>query len=179
MAGKARVWTFDTVRRLCAVEDGDDGCWIWGASVHATTGKPVASIGGKPTIVGRWMLEQMGRKTSGAYLATKCEYPRCCNPKHLTTRTRGQCVKDSYASGTRSKASEYPARLRAAQSSGTAKLKIEEVEQIRRMVADGQKKVDIARQFGIHVSSVFNITSGKRWKTAAQNNSVFTWRPAA
>lgn len=92
---------------------------------------------------------------SDAVVRHKCDNPPCCNPGHLETGSSADNARDAKRRG----------RLPRGEDHGRAKLTWEKVTAIRtRFAAGGVSKAALAREFGIHDTSVGFIIREQQWK---------------
>jgi hypothetical protein len=72
----------------------------------------------------------------------------CCNPDHLTPGTRSENMLDRHRDGTMT----------------FAKVNSEQVIEIRRRLALGETRTDIAKEFGVSTATISLIGSRRSWK---------------
>ncbi len=146
-------------------------CWIW-MQYCTPGGYPTSYHNGKKANVRRRVYElshpRMTDGTSRAISST-CGERLCCNPAHLTERSRSLIVKDSYRS--RNVATEYPARLAAVMSRAHIKITPELAKAIR--LDPDKSHAQWAREIGCKPKTVARVRSGESWRFAAPNSSVF------
>lgn len=75
----------------------------------------------------------------------KCDNPLCVNPKHLFLGTHQDNVQDMVTKGRH----------------GKSKLTEDQVQEIR---LDVRRSIIIAKEYGVHRSTINRIKSGIRWK---------------
>jgi DNA invertase Pin-like site-specific DNA recombinase len=88
----------------------------------------------------------------------RCDNPACFNPEHLFIGTQFDNMGDAKKKGRLGGAA-----LIRGERMWTAKLKDNQIPEIRRMLAGGVRPVDIARQFGVAPCSISNLKSGRIW----------------
>jgi hypothetical protein len=132
---------------------GENECWEW-------TGYCIDSGYGQMRNSGNLILTHIysynlhhGPVPEGKEVCHKCNNRPCCNPKHLYADTHKGNM-------------EYAARLGRITNTGH-KLTINDVKDIRKMVAKGASNTAIAKQFSISTQSVTNIRTGKTWRGIA------------
>jgi hypothetical protein len=140
---------------------GPDECWLW-------TGHPGTpdARGGQYgtfgiTVNGRglnfkahrlsWAIDRK-RSPKGIIVRHSCNIPLCCNPRHLTSGTQAQNVQDKLDSG----------RQYAGEDHHSCKLTPDDVNAIR---ASDKPTPAMAREYGVHYTTIFKIRKGKTWKT--------------
>jgi DNA-binding XRE family transcriptional regulator len=166
---RTREWTLETVRSRC-IEVGK--CWLWDQSCNSG-GYPQASINGRNTMVRRFVFETLldKRVRDNEVVSSRCRRMTCCSPDCLVALTYSERLKRCYSRGTRSTTVEYLSRRRRAVKQGITKLSIEKARDIRSRV--GQTHSELAREFGVHRSTIKMIRLGKYWRDHAENSSVF------
>lgn len=133
-------------------------CWEWTAG----TGKHGYGITVRRTLLGRkhllahrvaWELIN-GPIPAGKEMLHSCDNKICCNPGYLNPGTRLQNVHDAMANGI------HP----HGETNGQHKLTWEDVENIRREYADGNKSMTaLARERKMARQSISDIVRGKAW----------------
>lgn len=136
----------------------DSECWNWNASL-AGKGygqvKPPKGFGRRNFYAHRVAFTlTYGGIPDGLEICHACDNPKCCNPKHLFAGTRA------------ANATDMAMKMRSTwgERSGTAKLKSQDVIEIRGLLSEGLPQQAIAKQFGISQIQVSRIHTGKRWK---------------
>lgn len=158
--------TIKDVHDRC-VEEGD--CWLWQQSLNSR-GYPQAHIGGgAPVMVRRLVLDLDGRTLPkrGMLATSKCGQRTCCSPVCLAWSTRSTVLSQSYRSGTRSRPAEYLGRIRRARDAGLTKLWWHDVATIHQRIAGGDTVLSIARDYGVHESTIHDIKHGRSWRAAS------------
>lgn len=89
----------------------------------------------------------------GAMVLHRCDNPPCCNPDHLYAGSHGDNMVDRGAKGRQAKG----------EASGTAKLTVEDVKEIR--AARGiVSQYRLAAAFGVTQATISKIQLGRWWK---------------
>ena len=136
-----------------------DECWPW-----------LASCGNHG--YGNWHFLLAGKISQTAHRAAftlfkgepvgqvnhHCGNRRCCNPAHLYDGTQRQNHEDSVEHGTHSPPPHFQG-----ERIGTAKLTEDQVRAIKRRLAAGETQTNLARDFGVHLSTVHLIKTGRNW----------------
>ncbi len=165
------------------VRGGPDECWPY------TRGKDSRGYGrimvdGKSVKAHRvaWELAN-GPIPSGMCICHHCDNPPCCNPAHLFVGTPADNVRDCKNKGRNAKgdanglhihperaargdangARTRPDRRARGEANGSAKLTVDAVRTIRQRSINGEKKTQIAADFGISNAEVIFIVQRKRW----------------
>lgn len=97
----------------------------------------------------------IGPIPDGLKVLHTCDVRNCVNPNHLFIGTLADNVYDMVAKGRNVKGSR----------SNFAKLKEEQVIELRRIAATGMDRKEIAKMFNIDLSTVYCIVRRSRWKT--------------
>lgn len=159
------------------------GCWLWMGSFFAD-GYGSAWTGSKSMGAHRlaWQLAR-GAIPAGLCVCHKCDTPACVNPEHLFVGTYADNAHDRDAKGRQAKGDRngsrlYPERLargdanymrrcpgvRQGEKNARALITETQVRTIRTKFALGVFQKDIAREFGVHQTTVSNIIVGKTWR---------------
>jgi hypothetical protein len=138
------------------------GCWLWLGGGSRRYGQisvsdPSAGARRRPTAHRvSWELHR-GPVPDGLYVCHKCDVTFCVNPAHLFVGTQTDNMRDCANKG----------RIRGGNAPGEqhwgARLTAAEVSAIRRLVADGVLMRVVAERYGVSVSHVGDIVSGRRW----------------
>jgi hypothetical protein len=89
----------------------------------------------------------------------KCDTPSCVRPSHLTHGTHQDNMTDMLHKGRHKTADQK------GESNGNAKLTLDEVLQIKKLIAQQHTNKSIAKLFGVTHQTVSRIKRGKSWKT--------------
>lgn len=124
------------------------GCWLWiGQTETKGYGNVVWNGKVRKTHIVSYLLT--GHTIpDGLQLAHSgnCKGKRnCCNPDHLTPKTNKENCLDKIRDGT------------------LGKLNAEQVFDIRRRIAAGEKQIDLAKEFSISKGNISIINSRKSW----------------
>jgi len=136
-----------------AITADDNKCWLWlgAAGIYG-----YKRWNGKQERAHRiaWMLPDYVIP-DGMEIMHSCDNPLCCNPKHLSVGTRKDNADDREQKG------------RGKQPKGEEhwNCKLTEVEaiQIRHRLANGEKRSQLAKEYGLHYNTVKEISQGKLW----------------
>ena len=136
-----------------------DTCWEWQRGCN-TSGYGQTSIGGKTTRVHRLVCEWFhGPAPDNKPCALhSCHNPKCCNPRHLRWGTHKENMEEKVSADRANFTGPRGSR------SGHTSLTEEDVLSIRSRVADGEKQVDLAREFRITSGSMSSIVTRRTWK---------------
>lgn len=86
----------------------------------------------------------------------KCDNPSCINIDHLFLGTKKENMQDSILKGRRYKVE--------GENNKSAKLKISDVIEIRKMMKEGRSAMEISKRFLVNVSTIRSIHNRKTWK---------------
>ncbi len=113
------------------------------------------SLGGKTIGAHRlaWALHN-GADPAGKVVMHTCDNPPCVNPEHLVLGTRAENRSDMMSKG----------RHGHGECHWNSKLTALDVQEIRKLVADGSKQQYVAEKFQISQASVSHICHMKNWK---------------
>lgn len=93
----------------------------------------------------------------GMLVCHRCNNPPCCNPAHLYVGTDQDNMNDMVRGR----------RWRGLNFSGAdnpgAKIREQDVREIRRLAADGVKQIELSRKFGIANQTISKIVNRQRW----------------
>jgi hypothetical protein len=128
-----------------------NGCWLWIANSNKK-GYGRFWINGRNEFSHRvsWMLHFV-EIPHGMLVLHKCDNPSCVNPAHLFLGTDADNQSDKKEKG----------RSAKGERNGNRKLTNEQVRVIRKSVGSPQ---ELATQFNIDKTQIYNIISRKQWK---------------
>ncbi len=135
--------------------DKTGDCWIW-VAFRTPFGYGAVQVSGKKVHAHRVAYELThGAIPVGMCVMHKCDNPPCVRPEHLCLGTASENTKDMYNKG----------RDRAARGehSGAAKLTDQAVKDIRRRSSSGERKCDLAVEFGVSKATVTLVTQRRAW----------------
>lgn len=161
--------TRSNLRCFCE-EEGE--CWLWTGAL-SVTGYPLVSVNGRQRLAKRVVAEMFGEPIPrGVVIASaidedKCDV-RCVRPQHLQRWDRSKLISIAM----RDRPNDYARCLRTRLQSPT-KLDLAKAREIR---ASPASTAELAERFGCSRSTVVQVRSGRIWREAAQNASVFHQR---
>lgn len=82
-----------------------------------------------------------------------CDNPACCNPTHLWLGKASDNMKDCVRKG----------RIARGERHGNARLTAEQVKQIRKRAASGERHRVLAAEYGLHIKYIPEIVARKVW----------------
>jgi hypothetical protein len=147
---------------------GEDACWIWTGYVKQRTGYGAIWLNGRELKVHRvaYFLEH-GRIDESLMVLHKCDVRLCVNPKHLYQGTAKDNGEDTSRRG--------HVRKMYGETNGKAKLTLQTVKAIKRMLADKAsgrchlRQYEIADYFGVSQATVSYLKNGGRWDFLADD----------
>ena len=150
-----------TIKRFWSKVDrkGSDDCWMWLGYTHlpnkcgqiyggfglSQNGKNVAWRAHRLA----WMLTN-GPIPEGKVIMHTCDVPLCCNPAHLRAATQAENLADRGRKGRTAKGSQQ----------GASKLTESQVRLIKQSMLT---TTTLAKQFGVHYTTVLKIRQGVNW----------------
>jgi hypothetical protein len=152
---------------LSRISKDESGCWLWTGGM-SSTGYGRITRDGRGRQVGAHRLSYeafVGPIPEGMQVLHRCDVRRCVNPEHLFLGTLQDNMDDMHAKG------------RGAPFGHAPKLSSEDVLEIQRRAAAGEKRRDIARDFGIAHSLVTRIYAGKSHRRLTRSTAGGDARP--
>lgn len=130
-------------------------CWLWTGG-HSSGGYGTFYSGGKSYRAHRvaYALAN-GATPAGLTVRHGCDNPTCVRPEHLEIGTQAENVIDRDSRGRR--------RPPKGEANGNAALTWAAVEEIRAAHASGLNQCQIARQVGVHRTTVGRVVRGEAW----------------
>jgi hypothetical protein len=151
---KARFWS-KAVKR-------PSGCWEWTGN-KIRTGYGRFSYGPADNFERPYAHRiaytlVVGPIPEGLYVCHHCDNPSCINPDHLFAGTPAENIADMDRKGRRVTTS------RKGERNGRSKLKVCEVEEIRRLRGLGVSGVLLSKMFKVSNPMIYYIANNKNWK---------------
>lgn len=154
--GRCAVCRVDALKqriRSGSVQD-TNGCWIWQRSTKNGYGQ--TSVSDRPTYTHRLSYElYVGPIPDGMDVCHTCDVKPCNNPAHFFLGTPADNTHDMWRKG---RGRKPPVHRGLANSN--AKLADVDLDEIRRLDAEGLEQREVARQFGCSQSTVWRIVRG-------------------
>lgn len=132
----------------------ENGCWEWkgctvdGYGQFAVSSKNIVKAHRYSYYIHK------GEITNNLYVCHSCDNRKCVNPKHLFLGSNLENMKDKTNKGRQCKGSNRPA----------SKLTENDVLEIRTLLTNGMKQIDIVNKYNISIGTVSQIKSKKSWK---------------
>lgn len=127
---------------------GPDACWEWRGR-RAYNGYGAFSIRPKVRVTTSravWIMLH-GEVPLKTEVCHKCDNRACCNPAHLFLGTHGDNLRDMVRKG----------------RSGVAILTPDQVREIRRRAALGEKLIVLADEYGVRLASIERLLARETW----------------
>lgn len=117
--------------------------------------RPTATLDGKYMLASRAVWILVNGDPGGAHVLHTCHRGEagCINIRHLYLGDNGQNIRDMVEAGNSTRG----------QRSAQHKLTAPQVQEIRRLIADGTPYGTIAARYGVSPSTVYQINAGKVW----------------
>lgn len=161
--------TKDVVRfwAKCKRDDPDE-CWPWQGERYTRGGKNAPP---RSQQYGTFMTFKNGKRkkyrahrvayalavgelTRGLVICHTCDFPPCCNPKHLVQATQAENVRQCEARG----------RWARGSRTYSAVLTDDQAKNIRERRANGETYAALAREVGLHGDTIRKLCLGRTWK---------------
>jgi hypothetical protein len=131
-----------------------ESCWIWRASTNSKGYGQICTSNGKTMQAHRYSYElHKGPIPPGLYICHTCDTPRCVNPDHLFAGTSLDNARDKV----------NKRRQNIGSGQHRAKLREEDIEPIRELLAARVSCQEIARRYGVSGSVIASIKRRERW----------------
>lgn len=138
--------------------DRGDGCWLWTGST-TRAGYGCLTFRQRHYYAHRlaWSLANGEAVPQGHYICHRCDNPPCVRPEHLFLGTPTENALDCIRKG---RARRVPVR---GERNLKAKLTEVMVCEARTRVMQGERKVDLAREYGVSQSALGEAVNGRTW----------------
>jgi hypothetical protein len=147
----------ELLRRILKFKEVDaNGCWIWTGARWKSTGYAGLWVHGKFLKVTRLLMWMQGNEIEGLEACHRCNVKLCINPDHLYMATHRQNVHDAERDGI--------ARHRYGENHPRAKLTHDDALDILWRLEHGEKMADLARNYGVDISTLSHLKRGVNWK---------------
>lgn len=152
--GNLQVVEPDPISRIFMKTTVTDTCWLWNGSKYKS-GYGFIKHEGKITAVHRFLYQTFfGPIDKNLVCCHKCDIRNCINPAHIFIGTRDDNQKDMRDKGRSAKGSR----------NGTAKLKDEDILNIRKMYSEGMLQREIANIYKMSQPVIGKITRRVTWR---------------
>lgn len=145
----------DAARFWAKVSQPDAGCWEWQGS-RTPLGYGQMLLGARKELAHRiaWQWTY-GPIPKGLCVLHACDNPSCVRPGHLLLGTRAANMRDMVAKGRVGK--------QIGNRHGAKAMAPKMVRHIRARVEAGEPQAAVARELGLHQTTVNQICSRRRW----------------
>lgn len=139
---------------------GPDECWPWVGSIDHRHGygRMPAGVASRYLKAHRVAFAIEHQRVPRECVCHTCDNRPCCNPAHLFEGSIADNIKDMDSKGRRGKTG--PTSMGCAQR----KLVPEQVREIRRRHAAGEKIIPLGEEFSVSFSAIWNIVVRRTWK---------------
>jgi hypothetical protein len=137
-------------------------CWEW-TGFRSPQGYGSVAVNGKAARTHRvaYMLT-FGEIPAGMCVCHKCDNPPCCNPAHLFLGTHKDNRIDCIRKGREGHEGGAP---KGCEARPAAKLKPEQIIEIRELRKSGKQYSELAEMFGVCKSQIGHIVCRKQWQS--------------
>lgn len=152
LEGNPRDRFFSNIKK----EEGGIGCWVW-TGLASKQGYGRMTIKKRQKLAHRYSWEiHIGEIPDEMFVCHRCDNPTCVNPDHLFVGSRADNVKDMHEKNRNrdDRGSKHP----------MAKLNEDKVIQIRKKINNGDRQIDLAKEYDVHPMTISNIKNRKKWK---------------
>lgn len=156
------------LRDRCQV-DKDTGCWLWTQAV-SEDGYPqfqLTELFGRRSMYVRRVVYAIacGPLTSRQLVTSTCENPLCCAPLHLRAMAPSQFARTGFRKLSQSRGALHGA---AVKRSRKRPYKLEgKAAEIRARLAAGESQTALAKEYGVHKTTISHLWRGKSWAEAS------------
>lgn len=141
------------------VRKTDSGCWGWSGPQHRDGYGRVDHA-----YAHRISYEiHVGPIPPGMSILHSCDNPPCTNPAHLRPGTHVDNMADALQRGRLDGRPNRP----SGEANKSHKLTQGQVDEIRRLRAQGVPRRAVSQQFGIALNTISGITTGRMWRTSS------------
>ena len=148
------------------VPGAPDECWLW-KGWQDRKGYGMLEVGSKRDGTRRRVSAHrlsyelnVGPIPASMSVCHRCDMPLCCNPAHLWLGTHVENMADRDAKERTRSGSPFT----AGHTYQTRKLTSEMVAAIRARLAQGEKEVALAREFGVSETTMWRVARYKAWR---------------
>ncbi len=132
----------------------DNECWVYTKCI-STAGYGRIQINRKFISAHRFSYQlHFGDIPEGMFVCHHCDNPPCCNPYHLFLGTSSDNSNDMAAKFRNDKGEEH----------WNNKLNEAQVLEIKSLIKNGDPVSVIAKMYGIHVNTIYDIRNNRIWK---------------
>lgn len=153
---KARIWD------RC-IPEPNSGCWLWMLEIRDD------GYGSLRFKTQRWLAHRLSwcahrsSVPAGVFVCHKCDVPACVNPDHLFLGTHQENMDDMIRKD----------RGAAGERHGATKLT---ADQVAAILLDERLLGEIAAEYGVTQTAIYNIKRGARWRRQHQASPLPVFR---
>lgn len=137
------------------------GCLLWTGAT--SLGYGTITVKGQKHSAHRLSYElNVGQIPSGMFICHKCDTPQCVNPDHLFAGTHRDNMRDCVA------------KKRTASGVNHSQSKLTEI-QVKEIAEDRSHPENISKKYGVCLTTVRSIKSGKTWKHVEADRFNGVW----
>jgi hypothetical protein len=138
-----------------------DGCWEWRGNRNAAGYGLLFSPAGSSAH--RYSYERfIGPIPDGLHVRHTCDNPPCCNPAHLLVGTHQDNVDDKMSRDRQPRGTKH----------ARAKLREDQVREIRRLSALGYSRCELGRMFGVAPGAIHAVATYQTWRHVRDNEEA-------
>lgn len=143
---------------------GVDECWGWTGALFVGKGYGQARWNGKSRHAHRVAWELLrGPIPEGMWVLHRCDNRECVNPEHLFLGTAADNMRDCVAKGRGRWLNGVERRKRPTEAMKRyGSISGNDAQTIRARCAAGESQARVARDYGVHYSTICLIVNGKR-----------------
>lgn len=141
-------------------------CWEWTACRTPNGYGQMNTGNGKKDMAHRlaWAFVQKQSPPADLFVCHHCDNRGCVRPSHLYVGTQTDNMRDCARRG-RNGAWTRPEQVLCGEHHGRARLTAIQVRDIRLRAQNGERQVDLAREFNLHRATINHIVKRYTWKT--------------
>jgi hypothetical protein len=153
----------DPVARFWKHVNKTDGCWLWTGGCTGG-GYGTFSVRGAVTYTHRFSYElHFGPIPTGFFVCHHCDNPRCVRPDHFFLGKHAENAADMKAKG---RCNLQRPTMRGP-GNPAAKFTLDQAQAIRKRIEGGELQAAVAREFGVHYSTIRRICKWERYNAVA------------
>jgi len=154
--------TLEEIFSNCTL-DNKTGCWNWSRAIEPHSGYGAVKFQGKKMNTHRvvWIL-LYGELDRDILVCHHCDNKKCINPEHLFAGTYSDNMQDCKQKGRL--VVPVGVKLMRGEKNIGAKLTENDVVEIKKCLINGDKQIDIAKDYNVTRYAISKIATGNTWK---------------